>query len=134
MSDTKVSNQSTKKTASVAVLACAGLMLIAAATLPTTVPVFAAECGTNPPSNPCTKTTTTNDEINKGLDERTTTTSELKCVKTSDPTKLQGASGECNPSNPTQTQKSTEISSECNVVAKNAHQGEGQVTGRDCAP
>jgi hypothetical protein len=99
----------------------------------TTAPVFAAECTTTgkPAGNPCTTTTTKTEPINPGLDEKTTTTTENTCVQTKDPTKLVGASGIC--SGTGQTQLTKELSSECNVVAKNAHQGEGQVTGRSCA-
>jgi hypothetical protein len=114
----------------------ASLAMVCTTTAVTTVPAFAQtapECNTSgtgqPGPNPCTTTTTTpGEQLNPGQQEQTTTTNLNTCVNTKgNPV---GASGLC--SGTGQTQQTVPLSSECNVVASNAHGGEGQVTGRNC--
>jgi hypothetical protein len=86
-----------------------------------------------PDGNPCKKTDTDTEELNPGLDKETTTVSEESCKNRGG--NFAGDDGtKCPSSSPSsgQTQSSEEISSDCDVVAKKARQGEGQTTGRQC--
>jgi hypothetical protein len=134
--ESKAKTKGIKTFATIAIFA-ATLAMVGTTTLSTTVPVFAAECSVNPPTNSCTVTgTPVTEELNAGQDEKTTTTTTKTCQESVSDTDLKGPSGDCPP--PGDTTRTgfqvTTQSSDCDVVARKAHHGAGQVTGRECTP
>jgi hypothetical protein len=121
--------------ATIAIFA-ATLAMLGGATTVATVPAFAqvVDCTKTtgaPTGNPCTQTTTTSAPVNPGQRaDTTTTTTTFTCTSTStgDPV---GGSGTCR-GNPNGQTTNIETSTDCQVVAQNAKQGQGQVTGRNC--
>ena len=117
--------------ATIAIFA-ATLAMVGGGTAVTTVPAFAqgVDCTrtTGPPTgNPCVETSTSSQPVNPGQRADTTTTTTFSCTNTQGD--LVGSSGTCRGSGQHQN---IETSTDCNVVAQNARQGEGQVTGRNC--